>query len=186
MEIFEGVPFTDIYVTREGLCRYTDYSGRPREDYGFSGKDGYRTIKHKSGKFYSIHRLVGRVFVPNECPSYFTTIHHKDHNRSNNHFENLEWVRRQINASLRKNVALVKKTKGGYYKVKFRFDNKVYQRPRIFKNYQQCLEEAKRYKDQLITEKKNFLIECERNGDDPNKGKCCCKCGQLLPKLFSN
>ena len=180
METFKQVPFTNIYVSKTGICKYMDFSGKSREDTGFSSSDNYRIIKTLNGKFYSIHRLVGRVFVPNECPSFFTTIHHKDHNRSNNNCENLEWVSRQINASLRRNVALVKKTKGGYYKVKFRFDNKVYQRPRIFKDYQQCLEEAKRYKDQLVTEKKNFLIECERNGDDPNKGKCCCKCGPVL------
>lgn len=51
---------------------------------------------------FSVHRLVGWVFVP--LPPEFNgnyniaTINHKDHNRTNNHYTNLEWVTREYNA----------------------------------------------------------------------------------------
>ena len=51
---------------------------------------------------YSVHRLVGMAFVP--LPEKFNgnylaaTINHKDHNRQNNHYTNLEWVSLSYNA----------------------------------------------------------------------------------------
>jgi len=37
-----------------------------------------------------VHVLVATVFIPN--PDNKPTVNHKDHNRSNNHVENLEWA----------------------------------------------------------------------------------------------
>jgi len=44
---------------------------------------------------YSVHRLVGKVFVPN--PTNLPEINHLDFDKSNNHFENLEWTTRSGN-----------------------------------------------------------------------------------------
>ena len=39
-----------------------------------------------------VHRLVASMFVPNPDPEAFTVVNHKDGNKHNNHFENLEWT----------------------------------------------------------------------------------------------
>jgi len=56
-------------------------------------KSGYHTIQlRKAGssiKTFYIHRLVGLHFLPNASNS--PQINHKDGNKANNHFSNLEW-----------------------------------------------------------------------------------------------
>ena len=43
-----------------------------------------------------IHRLVAEKFVPN--PRNLPEVNHKDKNKANNHFSNLEWCTRRYNA----------------------------------------------------------------------------------------
>ena len=44
-----------------------------------------------------IHRLVALHFVPNPDPENLREINHKDGNKENNYFENLEWCTRSYN-----------------------------------------------------------------------------------------
>lgn len=37
-----------------------------------------------------VHRLVAKAFIEN--PNNFPCVHHKDHNKKNNYYSNLEWV----------------------------------------------------------------------------------------------
>ncbi len=41
-------------------------------------------------KFFKIHRLVALTFIPN--PDNKKTVNHKDHNKTNNKLDNLEWA----------------------------------------------------------------------------------------------
>lgn len=54
--------------------------------------DGYRMIymKDKMAR-YAVHRLVAETFVENKYPDIRKHINHKDGNKLNNHFSNLEW-----------------------------------------------------------------------------------------------
>lgn len=60
--------------------------------------DGYYTItlsKNGNNKTLGIHILVARHYIPN--PENKSEINHKDFNRKNNQFDNLEWCTHQEN-----------------------------------------------------------------------------------------
>ena len=53
---------------------------------------GYLTVelfKNGKGKTHKIHRMVAEAFIPNIDNK--PLINHKDGNKQNNHFKNLEW-----------------------------------------------------------------------------------------------
>jgi len=53
-------------------------------------KDGKTKLKQ-------VHRLVAEAFVHNEDPINLTIVNHKDENRFNNHYKNLEWCTTSYN-----------------------------------------------------------------------------------------
>jgi hypothetical protein len=56
--------------------------------------NGYHKI-YLCAKSYAIHRLVALTFLEN--PNNHPVVHHKDSNKLNNHFSNLEWVTQATN-----------------------------------------------------------------------------------------
>lgn len=62
-------------------------------------RKGYERVRlyKKTGewKTFSVHQLVGIYFVNGHCPGLM--INHKDGNKRNNHFTNLEWVNNSQN-----------------------------------------------------------------------------------------
>ena len=59
----------------------------------FISNVGYKRIALRNGveqKKYSVHRLVAEAFLPKEEGRDF--VNHKDKNKLNNHYSNLEWV----------------------------------------------------------------------------------------------
>lgn len=97
------VGYEGIYeVSNNGLVRSLDKTivnslGRKRLYKGrtikpFIDKDGYEivTLSHKGiKKKFKVHRLVAFAFIQNleEKPE----VNHKDGNKRNNHYDNLEW-----------------------------------------------------------------------------------------------
>jgi len=64
----------------------------------FVNSRGYLQITlSKKGvkKKFLMHRLVATYFIPN--PDNKEAVHHRDHNRHNNHVDNLEWVTTEEN-----------------------------------------------------------------------------------------
>ena len=59
----------------------------------YNGK-GYRRVRLQ-GKTFKVHRLVAEAFVPN--PDHLPYVLHRDGNRANNWYNNLEWSDRQSN-----------------------------------------------------------------------------------------
>lgn len=64
---------------------------------------GYYEVKltNQYGKrvVESIHRLVALTWVDNPNPKEFNCVNHKDENKTNNYYENLEWCTRGYNVS---------------------------------------------------------------------------------------
>lgn len=55
-----------------------------------SGYQYCRLYKDQGRKTLWVHRVVATAFIPN--PSHKKTVHHKDHNKSNNKLINLCWA----------------------------------------------------------------------------------------------
>jgi DNA-binding XRE family transcriptional regulator len=63
-------------------------------------KKGYHRVgfwKNNKGKDFYIHRLVAIYFIEN--PNNLEEVNHKDGDKSNNHFSNLEWYSHKENMS---------------------------------------------------------------------------------------
>lgn len=101
-EIFKDIP------NYEGLYQISNYgrvktSKRERVKPGIkktfiNKKNGYVQVmlyKDAKGKTYSVHRLVAEVFIPKIEGKYH--IDHIDHDKTNNHIDNLRWCTPQDN-----------------------------------------------------------------------------------------
>ena len=65
-------------------------------------KDGYLKItlyNKKYSKTYLIHRLVAEYFVDNNNKEKYNIINHKDENKENNIYTNLEWCDNKYNSN---------------------------------------------------------------------------------------
>lgn len=83
---------------------YVHYSGvivdRIKEKFipQIKTNTGYNSV-WLSGKFYLVHRLVAQLFVG--IPDGDLVVDHIDRVRTNNHFQNLQWVTRSENSKRR-------------------------------------------------------------------------------------
>lgn len=89
-----------IYINNEETPFWIEDTGRLRnEKTGNYLKGGVNKGYHLynvyfRGKQYTLytHKLVANNFVPNPNPDTLTIVHHKDENKLNNNYLNLEWV----------------------------------------------------------------------------------------------
>jgi hypothetical protein len=85
MRLIDGHPH---YLVQEDGSVFSLRAGRYLRLQAAS--NGYRFVKLGRGKPHLVHRLVAAAFVAN--PDGKPHVNHKDANRENNHFSNLEWV----------------------------------------------------------------------------------------------
>ena len=88
----EGFSKYDIY--EDGRV-YSHYRGRFLKPAINGRYQGYAKVTLMGddptvAKIFGVHQLVLRVFVGDAPPGMET--HHKDHNKLNNHLDNLEWI----------------------------------------------------------------------------------------------
>lgn len=106
MEIWKDIEgYEGIYqVSNEGRVRSLDhvrqqnikgkiaevhYKGRILLNH--TSKTGHKTVRIGT-KPSLVHRLVAEAFIPN--PNNYDVVHHKNHDKSDNRVENLEWMDR--------------------------------------------------------------------------------------------
>jgi hypothetical protein len=91
---------TIYYITQEGeVLSTTNPESDPKTWHRmatYNGK-GYRRVRLQ-GRTFKVHRLVAEAFVDN--PYNLPNVLHKDGDRDNNHYTNLEWSARQSNHPL--------------------------------------------------------------------------------------
>jgi hypothetical protein len=104
MEIWKKIKGYEKYeVSNHGRVRRGNLIIRP-----YNNGLGYIAVKVRGGgirKRFYMHRLVLQTFCPTTKK---VEVNHIDHNKNNNHLENLEWVTHRDN--LRKAVAFLGKS----------------------------------------------------------------------------
>lgn len=105
-------------VSNYGNVRSLDRIVHGTNDYFQKGKilkksnDGrYDFVKisyNGTQKNQYIHILVATYFVDN--PNNYKCINHKDENKTNNHFDNLEWCTKKYNANYGKEIVKFQKS----------------------------------------------------------------------------
>lgn len=104
VEEFEGL----YEVSNFGRVRSLNHKRANRYSYyiqkgrilksGLNKKTGYWTVVlSKNGKYFTkrVHQLVAKAFIPN--PNNYPCVNHKDENKNNNKFDNLEWCTYKYN-----------------------------------------------------------------------------------------
>lgn len=90
--------------------------------------DGYHYIYIK-GSSISVHRLVALAFIENDDPAHRNEVNHKDFNRINNHYTNLEWMTHEENIKY--------SHEHGRYKKKYGKDNPNYGNTKLSEFYKE-------------------------------------------------
>ena len=79
----------DLYITRDGRVFFNGIE-KPQHNHS----RGYKRVSFNR-KEYSVHRLVAMKYIPN--PQNKEQVNHKDGDKTNNHYTNLEWVTNKEN-----------------------------------------------------------------------------------------
>lgn len=94
------VEYRNYYISDNGEV-YSYYNSSSKVLKKYIGTDGYYQVKipdnFGADTHIKIHRWVAKYFVENKNPEKFNVVHHKDENKLNNNFQNLEWVTLALN-----------------------------------------------------------------------------------------
>lgn len=95
-EIWVDVPgYSGLYkVSNHGriksVARCGTKGGLLKQTPSYNGYLFVHLCKNGKTETCYLHRLIGSLFCPNKMPGL--QVNHKDGNKANNYFENLEWV----------------------------------------------------------------------------------------------
>ena len=146
VEGFEGIYEVSNHgrLKNKKRIRKLSRSGGRNRDYLF-------IILHKKNpvltKNQSIHRLVAKAFIPN--PENKTEVNHKDGNKLNNHYSNLEWCTRKENAQHASNARLLWND-GIHFNAKLNLKTVFKIKRELSKGIRQC-DIARKYKIEPMT-----------------------------------
>lgn len=87
-----------VYFGTEFLVnKYGKVFRNGKEAKHFKDGDGYLRVSCNKNRSVGVHRLVALGFVPNDDIENKTEVNHKDFNRENPRWDNLEWVTHKDN-----------------------------------------------------------------------------------------
>lgn len=99
MEMWKIIPFEDEYeVSSEGRVR--NKSSKHIKSLRFDRYGYLRVTLYPSGKTYTVHRLVAKAFLEDECEQ----VNHINGDKTDNSVGNLEWCSTSHNARHRDKV----------------------------------------------------------------------------------
>lgn len=105
-EIWRNISgYENLYqVSNLGNVRSLNYNltGKAKNLKAVDGGKGYLIVslsKNGKRKHFQVHRLVAIAFCENPNPDKYNQINHKDENKKNNRFDNLEWCDSKYNAN---------------------------------------------------------------------------------------
>lgn len=107
MKIWKGVVGYEnhYHVSEDGEIRSVQRSGTPGKVLKQHDNKGYKRVFLSYGnkkKPFSVHRLVAIAFLESIDGSHI--VNHRDGNKTNNHFDNLEWCTKEYNEQHKKGV----------------------------------------------------------------------------------
>ena len=76
-------------------------------------RDGYKHLRlRKNGeeKSFFVHKLVAEEFVMNISPDDYVQVNHKDEDKANNHYSNLEWCTQEYNLNYGTRLQKIRKS----------------------------------------------------------------------------
>lgn len=109
-----------------------------------TNKDGYLYLRlHRNGeaKYMTVHRLVALAFVPNEDKENNPVINHKDGNKKNNYYKNLEWCDVQYNTIHSYKLGLQKPIKGSRHGRSKYTENQIHEVCRLLEDGENSIKE---------------------------------------------
>lgn len=147
--------YENYTINEEGIIM----NNKGKEIKPYIHPTGYKIVDlYKDGKrkHFKLHKLLAETFVPN--PNDYKIIDHIDRDRLNNNLSNLRWTTSSINNLNRPFrggcINYEEKTRGKkvykYYRYRWQINNIIYNKR--FKS----LEEAEKFKQELIEEKNNI------------------------------
>lgn len=97
MILYEESPYKKYYIKENGeMVSVTKGTGKIKNISPQKNNKGYDRV-HINGKREFIHRIVASVYVPVLRDKSLLTVNHKDGNKNNNHYQNLEWLTNEEN-----------------------------------------------------------------------------------------
>ncbi len=103
-----------------------------------------KLYKDNTKKLFSVHRLVGIAFIPN--PYNLPEINHKDGDKENNYFENLEWCSTLENLRHARKTGLNKGKKRLYFTGEEIYASNKRKWNKYYSINKECIKQKKREK----------------------------------------
>lgn len=162
-EIWKPIPISEYSFYEISNFGNVRNGHKPLKAWLSKGYPSVILCNNNSRKYFRIHRLVALAFVKN--PNKYPQINHKDGNKQNNYFENLEWCTQGHN------------TKHAWEHKLFKFTEKmkVAVTKTILKEVEKQKRSVKCFKDDKLVAVYESACEAARqiHGSQPHISDCC-------------